>query len=472
MKYVPHSYQRFAEEKMLDLPAVGIFYPPGSGKTVATLTTVWRLIYDFFEVRRCLVIAPLKVAEDTWSTEADKWEHLRELSIAKALGPAARRRAAIESGTDVTVINRENVAWLVENYRKHWPFDMVVIDELSNFKSNQAQRFRAMKQIRPLVRHIVGLTGTPSAEGLIDLWAQLYLLDGGERLGKFITHYREHYFMPDKRNATTIFSWKPKPGAEQAIYQKISDICFSVSQEDLPKLPDRQDIVVPVALPAGAAAAYKQLEKELILQLASEDVIKAGTAATLANKLQQFANGAVYTEQGAVEQIHDAKLDALEAIVKRETPVLVFYRYRHDVERIMRRLPQAQLLTEKMIPEWNAGRIPVLLAHPASCGYGLNLQAGGHVIVWFGPTWSLEQDQQANARLYRQGQAHPVTVYYLTAKGTVDDDIVKALQRKATGQDALLDAVHARLEAYRVADATSQSPASPALETLHTPTDS
>lgn len=456
MIYKPYPYQQFAEDKIIDLPAVALMLFMGAGKTVITLTAVDKLLHDYFDVCRCLVIAPLRVAEDTWSREAAKWDHLRHLSIAKALGSPAARSRAVESAAEIVIINRENVPWLVEHYGRHWPFDMVVVDELSGFKSHQAQRFRALRRVRPQIHRIVGLTGTPAPNGLIDLWAQIYLLDQGERLGRFITHYRERYFEPDKRNATTIFSYKPKPDAEKAIYQKIGDICVSMKDSDWLTLPGRIDRVVPVALPSAAQTAYKQLEKDLILQLAGDDVIKAGTAATLSNKLLQMANGAAYTEDGRVQEIHSAKLEALANIIEAANgrPVLVFYSYKHDVERIRKyfgKLHPRVLADDRDIADWNAGKIPLLLAHPASCGYGLNLQAGGNIIVWFGLTWSLEQYQQANARLYRQGQTEAVIIHHLVAEGTIDEDVMKALQRKAVGQDALLTAVKARLEKYLAA---------------------
>lgn len=457
MIYKPYPYQQFAEDKIIDLPAVALMLFMGAGKTVITLTAVDKLLHDYFDVRRCLVIAPLRVAEDTWSREAAKWDHLRHLSITKALGSPAARSCAVESAAEIVVINRENVPWLVEHYGRHWSFDMVVVDELSGFKSHQAQRFRALRRVRPQIHRIVGLTGTPAPNGLIDLWAQIYLLDQGERLGRFITHYRERYFEPDKRNATTIFSYKPKPDAEKAIYQKIGDICVSMKDSDWLTLPGRIDRVVPVALPSAAQTAYKQLENNLILQLAGDDdVIKAGTAATLSNKLLQMANGAAYTEDGRVWEIHSAKLEALANIIEAANgrPVLVFYSYKHDVERIRKyfdKLHPRVLADDRDIADWNAGKIPLLLAHPASCGYGLNLQAGGNIIVWFGLTWSLEQYQQANARLYRQGQTEAVIIHHLVAEGTIDEDVMKALQRKAVGQDALLTAVKARLEKYLAA---------------------
>jgi SNF2 family DNA or RNA helicase len=448
MKFKPHIYQQIAIQKILNMAAVGLFLKMGLGKTVCALTAISELLYDRFEVSRVLVIAPLKVAEATWSREIEKWDHLRHLRIAKVLGTEKQRVAALTSKADIWVINRENVEWLVDFFGKYWPFDMVVVDELSSFKSNKAGRFKALRKVRPLIKRIVGLTGTPAPNGLIDLWAQIYLLDQGERLGKTITEYRNRYFIPGKRNGMVIYTWEPKPEAEKVIYEKLSDICVSMKTEDWLGLPDRIDNVVHVQLSPTVKDLYKQLEKDLLLPFTSGDVV-ADTAAVLSNKLLQLANGAVYDENKAVKELHDAKLQALEDIIEAANgkPVLVFYAYKHDLSRLQARFNGAKTLdTAKDIEDWNAGKIPVLLAHPASAGHGLNLQAGGNIIVWFGLTWSLELYQQANARLHRQGQKEAVIVHHLVAEGTIDEDVMRALGGKAKSQDALLEAVKARIK--------------------------
>lgn len=450
MKFIPHNYQRFAIQRILDSPDVGLFLDMGMGKTVCTLTAVADLLHDQFEVTRALVIAPLRVAEDTWSRESEKWDHTKYLRISKILGSEKERVAAIQADADIYVINRENVEWLVNHCGKRWPFDMVVIDELSSFKSSKSQRFRALRKVRPLVKRMVGLTGTPAPNGLIDLWAQIYLLDRGERLGKTVTGYRERYFQPDRRNQNVIYSWKAKPEAEAAIYEKLSDICVSMQAKDWLDLPERLDRVVQIQLSPSVKEKYRQLEKDLLLPFAGGDVV-ANTAAVLSNKLLQMANGAVYDENGTVRELHDAKLKALDDVIEAANgkPVLVFYAYQHDLVRLkehLKHLKPRTLDTAEDIREWNEGKIPVLMAHPASAGHGLNLQAGGNIIVWFGLTWSLELYQQANARLHRQGQENSVIVHHLVAEGTVDEDVMKALSNKAVGQDSLLAAVKARIE--------------------------
>lgn len=448
-----HDYQRFAVGRILEQPAVGLFLDLGLGKTIIALTAIEELLYDRFEVARVLVIAPLRVAESTWPAEAAKWDHTRHLRISKVLGSERERIAALDAEADIYVINRENVEWLVGHYGKAWPFDMVVIDELSSFKSSKAHRFRALRKVRPLIKRIVGLTGTPAPNGLLDLWPQIYLLDQGERLGRTLTGYRERYFDPDKRSRTTIFTWTPKPGAEEAIYARLSDLCVSMRAEDWLELPERLDNVISVRLPAGAREKYRWLERDLLLTV-DERAITADTAAVLSNKLLQLANGAVYDEAGGVVELHDAKLEALDDVIEAANgqPVLVFYGFRHDLDRLLRHLRGAgarALNTVADIEDWNAGRVPVLLAHPASAGHGLNLQAGGHIVVWFGLTWSLELYQQATARLHRQGQKHGVIVHHLVAEGTVDEDVMTALSSKAAGQEALLAAVRARIEMVR-----------------------
>ncbi len=392
----------------------------------------------------------MRVAEDTWSREAGKWDHLRYLRISKVLGTEKERIEALNRPADIYVINRENTEWLVNYYGRKWPFDLVIVDELSSFKSPKARRFRALRKVRPLIKRIVGLTGTPAPNGLIDLWAQVYLLDQGERLGKTITGYRERYFVPDKRNRTTIFSWAPKPGAEEAIHKKLSDLCISMRAEDWLELPERIDNLVMVKLPPKAWMQYEQLERDLLLPLAGGDVV-ANTAAGLSNKLLQMSNGAVYDENGTAKVFHNAKLEALDDIIEAAggKPVLVFYAYRHDLARLkdhLAGLGPRTLESSADIEDWNAGRIPVLLAHPGSAGHGLNLQDGGNIIVWFGMTWNLEFYMQAVKRLHRQGQKNSVIVHHLVAEGTIDEDVMAALGSKARTQDALLEAVKARIE--------------------------
>lgn len=447
MRYVPHGYQRYVQEQILRLPAVGIFLDMGMGKTVATLTAVDALLFDRFAIRRVLVIAPLLVAAHTWSAEAAKWDHLRHLRISRVLGSAKERAAALAAEADIYVINRENVPWLVERYGARWPFDMVVIDELSSFKNPSAKRFKALRRVRKYIGRIVGLTGTPSPNGLMDLWAQVFLLDQGERLGRTLGGYRERYFLPDKRNAATVFSWKPRDGSEQAIHEKLKDICVSMSAADYLELPERFDLETPVHLPAGALEQYRRLERELLLPFADGNVV-ALTAAALGNKLLQIANGAAYDDADGVREIHRAKIDALQELVEQANgkPVLVYYAYQHDRERILAAIPEARELD---VEAWNRGEQAVAVAHPASAGHGLNLQRGGSVMVWFGLTWNLEHYQQANARLHRQGQREPVRIYHLIAKGTIDEQVMKALRGKAAGQDALLEALKARIQGWK-----------------------
>lgn len=444
MKYRPHSYQEYATQWILDKEKVGLLMDMGLGKTVVTLTAIQMLMHDYFDIIKVLVIAPLRVAEDTWSSETEKWDHLKYLKISKVLGSEKERVAALNTTADIYVINRENVVWLVKHYGKNWSFDMVVIDELSSFKSPKSQRFKALRKVKS--KRIVGLTGTPAPNGLMDLWSQIYLLDGGARLGKTITGYRERYFNPDKRNQNVIFSYKPKEGAKEHIYEKLKDICVSMKAEDYLKLPERIDNIIKINLSKFSIDKYKQLEKDLLLPLKDSDIV-ANNAAVLTNKLLQMANGAVYDENGDIQQIHDEKIKALEDVIEAANgkPVLIFYSYKHDRDRLKNHFKAKELKTSKDIKSWNKGEIPIMLVHPASAGHGLNLQAGGNIIVWFGLTWSLELYQQANARLYRQGQKQNVIVHHLVAKGTMDEDVMKALQSKEVGQDALLQAVKARL---------------------------
>lgn len=408
-------------------------------------------MYNRFEITRVLVIAPLRVALTVWAEEAQKWDHLKHLRVEKVLGPRVARILALHREADIYVINRENVEWLVDYLqasKEKWPFDMVVLDELSSFKSAQANRFKALRRVRPAMARVVGLTGTPAPNGLIDLWAQVYLLDRGERLGKTLGGYRQRYFNEGRRNQQVVFEYVPKPGAAEAIYEKLGDICVSMKARDYLDMPDRLDRVVRVSLPPFARDAYDQLERDLLLPLAGDAVVTAQTAAVVTNKLLQMANGAVYDEARKAHAIHTAKLDALEDLVEAANgqPVLVYYGYQHDLQRIMEKFPGArQLVTQQDVKDWNEGKAPLMLAHPDSAGHGLNLQAGGHILVWFGLTWSLEKYQQANGRLYRQGQRQPVTIYHIVAEGTMDERVMRVLEGKDTRQDALIEAVKARV---------------------------
>lgn len=448
MKFIPHDYQKYAISKIIDMKYAGLFLDMGLGKTVITLTAVQRLMYEEFCIDRVLIIAPKRVAEDTWTTEADKWDHLRGvLKISRVIGSREKRVAALREPADIYVINRENVPWLVELYQSQgWPFDMVVVDELSSFKSSQSQRFKALRKVRPLIRRFVGLTGTPTPNSLMDLWPQMYLIDQGERLGKTITGYRQRYFNPGKTNGYVVYSYEPKPGSDEKIRGLISDICISMKADDYLQMPELIVNDIPVRLSAPELKLYRQLEQEQLLQIDGEDV-SALTAAAVCNKLLQMANGGVYTDDGSVIDIHRRKLDALEDILDAANgqPVLVFYTFRQDFGRIMKRFGGRTLKGSEDIRDWNEGRIPLLLAQPASMGHGLNLQAGGHIIVWYGLNWSLELYQQANARLYRQGQQSGVIIHRLIAQGTLDEDVAKRLQSKDARQEDLMTALKARI---------------------------
>lgn len=447
MKFIPHEYQEYAINRILGQPATGLFLDMGLGKTVITLTAVEQLIYDRFEVSRVLVVAPKRVAEDTWGRESQKWDHLQHLKLSKVLGTARQREAALGAEADIYVINRENVKWLVDRCRKRWPFDMVVLDELSSFKSSKSQRFRALKSVMPLARRVVGLTGTPTPNGLLDLWPQIYLLDRGERLGKTVSGYRERYFIPRRRNGHTVFDWDLKEGAEEAIHEKIQDICVSMSAGDYLQLPGKVMNVIPVKLSPLEMEEYLKLEKKHLLQLDGADIV-ALAAGAVAGKLLQLANGAAYDPSGEYKVLHSRKLEALEEILDTTgEPTLVFYNYKHDCIRIQERLRRMRprvLDGADDIQEWNSGRVRLLLAHPASVGHGLNIQEGGHTIVWYGLNWSLELYQQANARLYRQGQGRTVVIHHLVAEGTIDEQVMQALERKDASQKALLEAVKRR----------------------------
>lgn len=453
MKYIPHEYQNYAKQKLIELPEVGLLLDMGLGKTVTTLTAINELMYDRFLISRVLVIAPKRVAEDTWTTEAQKWDHLQHLRISRVLGSRKERLAALDEDADIYVINRENVVWLVDLYRASWPFEMVVVDELSSFKSNQAKRFKALKQVRPLVERFVGLTGTPSPNGLLDLWPQMYLIDRGQRLGKTITGYRERYFNPGKSNGYVVYSYEPKPGAEEAIQKQISDICISMKAEDYLQMPELVVNDIPVRLSPQELGKYRELEREKLMEI-DGDQVTALNAATVYNKLLQMANGSVYSDDGTVVEIHKRKLEALEEILDTANgqPVLVFYNFRHDYDSLsaaFKKYKPRTLKGQEDIQDWNSGRIPLLLAQPASMGHGLNLQAGGHIIVWYGLNWSLELYQQANARLYRQGQKQGVIIHRLVAAGTVDEEVIRRLESKDVTQESLMESLKARIKAIK-----------------------
>jgi SNF2 family DNA or RNA helicase len=449
MKFVPHEYQKFTEEFILSHPVSAIFLNCGLGKTVITLTAIEELIHDRFEVRSVLVVAPLRVARDTWPAEIEKWDHLKGLTFTVAVGSEKERLAALKKPADIHIINRENIPWLIEKSGLPFDYDMIVIDELSSFKNHQAKRFRALMKVRPKASRIVGLTGTPSSNGLMDLWAEYRILDFGERLGRYISRYRLQYFRPDKYNGPVVYSYKPLPGAEEQIYSKISDITISMKSTDYLKMPAKIINEVRVKLDEKEQKLYDTMKKELTISLKDKE-IDAGNAAALSGKLIQMADGAVYDNDGGVVKIHDKKLDALEDLIEAANgkPVLISYWYRHDLDRIKERFPFArELKSHEDFTEWNKGQIPVALIHPASAGHGLNLQAGGSTIVWFTLTWSLELYEQMNARLWRQGQqSETVVIHHIITEGTIDENIMKALWTKDKTQSALIDAVKANLK--------------------------
>lgn len=448
MKYSPHNYQTYATDFIVGHPEAAVFLDMGLGKSVITLTALLDLCIDRFEIAKVLVIAPLRVARDTWTAELQKWDHLKCFTYATVIGSVSEREAALRKKAHIYLINRENVSWLIEESGFPFDFDMIVIDELSSFKSYQAKRFRSLLRVRPTVKRIVGLTGTPAGNGLTDLWAEFRILDLGKRLGRFITHYRNRYFLPDKRNGMTVYSYKPLPGAEDAIYRQISDITVSMKAVDHLDMPECIFNDVTVSLSEEERQKYDTLRNDLILSL-GEDEIDASNAASLSNKLSQMANGAVYGEDKTVHRIHDRKLDALEDLIEAANgkPVLVAYWYRHDLERIRACFCVREIRTPADISDWNAGKIPVAVIHPASAGHGLNLQAGGSTLIWFGLTWSLELYLQTNARLWRQGQtAKTVVIHRIVAEGTVDELMLKALDRKERSQNSLIDAVRVMLK--------------------------
>lgn len=453
MRYAPHDYQTYAIDYIETHHIATVFLDMGLGKTSITLTAINDLLFDSFEVHKVLVVAPLRVARDTWTAEIDKWDHLQNLICSVAVGTESQRRSAFMRKADIYIINRENIQWLVEESGIVFDFDMIVIDELSSFKNHNTKRFKAMLKVRLRVNRIVGLTGTPASNGLMDLWAEFRILDMGQRLGKFITKYRTDYFQPDKRNGQIIYSYKPLPYAENAIYKKIGDITISMKATDHLQMPELVSSEYMVLLSDEEKSHYEELKQELVLTLGDGE-ITAANAASLSSKLSQMANGAIYDDNSEVIQIHDRKLDALEDIVEAANgkPILVAYWFKHDLTRISERLkklhiPFSRLDDADSIRRWNKGEIPVALIHPASAGHGLNLQSGGSTLVWFGLTWSLELYQQTVARLWRQGQAsETVVVQHILTKGTIDNRIMKALSQKEHTQTALIDAVKADLK--------------------------
>lgn len=445
MKYSPHNYQQYATGFILEHPVCCLMLDMGLGKTVITLTALWELALNRSDIAKVLVIAPKRVATDTWPKELQKWEHLTGLTASLVVGSKAQREAALDRPAFLYIINRENVSWLVNTRR--WDFDTVVIDELSSFKSNRSERFKAMRKIRPLVHRVIGLTGTPAPNSLLDLWPQMYLLDMGKRLGRFVTGYRERFFQPDKRNREIIYSYKPREGAEEAIYSLISDICISMKAVDYLDMPERVDNRFEVEMSTKERKIYDDFRRDMVVRLGDTE-LDALNAAALSTKLLQMANGAVYSDDHSVLPIHSRKLDALEDLVEAANgkPLLVAYWYKHDLTRIQERFPAARCIdTSEDITDWNNGNIPLALVHPASAGHGLNLQEGGCTIVWYGLTWSLELYQQLNARLWRQGQQHTVVIHHIITKGTHDEDVMRALERKDVHQAALIDAVRARI---------------------------
>lgn len=451
MKYNPHDYQKYAADFIITHPVSALLLDMGLGKTSITLTAINDLLFDSFEVHKVLVVAPLRVARDTWSAEIEKWEHLRELRYSIAVGTEQERLAALRKQSDIYIINRENIQWLVEESGLPFDFDMAVIDELSSFKNHQSKRFKAFMKVRPKLKRIVGLTGTPASNGLMDLFAEFKLLDMGERLGRFIGQYRNAYFQPDRRNGMVIYSYKPLPDAEQRIYDKISDITISMKATDHLTMPELVSTEYAVQLSEKEREKYDRLKKDLVLSTEDNEVT-AANAASLSNKLSQMANGAVYSDDESVIEIHDRKLDALEDIIESTNgkPLLVAYWFKHDLERIKKRFDVREIKSSRDIADWNSGKIPVAVIHPASAGHGLNLQQGGSALVWFGLTWSLELYQQTNARLWRQGQtADTVVIQHIIAKGTIDEQIMKALKTKDTTQAALIAAVKADMEVHR-----------------------
>lgn len=458
MKFIPHEYQKFAVRNIIAKKRIALFLDMGLGKTACTLTAINELMNNYLTVNKVLVIAPLKVARLTWQEEIDKWDHLHHLRISRVVGTEKQRIKALDKNADIYIINRENTVWLLEYMKAEragrWPFQMMVIDESSSFKNRQAKRFKAAKVMTQITPRLVELTGTPAPNGLMDLWSQIYLLDQGERLGKTITQYRDAFFLPDKRNKTQVWSYKLKKGAEREIYRRIKDIAVSMKAEDYLVLPERVDNIIHIDMPEKIRKVYEEMENDYLITLDEETVV-ATSAGVVMNKLLQMANGAVYTtENPKWILIHNLKLQALEEIMEANEgkPVMVFYQYQHDLERLQeyfKHLKPRILKTDQDKRDWDEGKIGMLLAHPASMGHGLNLQAGGHIIVWFGLTWNLEQYQQANARLYRQGQKESVIINHICMSRTADDTVMMRLTAKRLTQDDLINAVKAKIKAAK-----------------------
>ncbi|MDK7047783.1 DEAD/DEAH box helicase [Corynebacterium sp. UMB0012] len=449
MKFNPHDYQAHTTQFIIDHPESAIFLGMGMGKTISTLTAINDLIRNRFETQKVLVIAPIRVARDTWPTEIKKWDHLAGLTVSPITGTAQQRQAAANRRADIYTIGRENIPWLVKHHGNRWPYDMVIIDELSSFKNPQAKRFKALKKVRPKIHRIVGLTGTPAPNSLLDIWAPFRLIDNGQRLGKYITHYRDQYFTPGRRNGTVVYNWNLRPGADQAIYDNIADITVSMRTTDYLQLPESTHQHITVQLPTKARKHIDTLKRDLVLDL-DDDTIDAANAATLSLKLQQLAGGAIYNEAGDdYITIHDEKIQALTELVDQAqgNPMLVCFWFKHERDRILDAIPGARVLdTQQDFHDWNNGDIPVALIHPASAGHGLNLQSGGHIMVWYTTPWSLELYEQANARLHRQGQTEPVSIIHIDTADSIDQTVHQALTRKDTTQQALITAVKAQLE--------------------------
>ena len=456
MMFRPHAYQQHCIEQIIRIPKLGLFLDMGLGKTVTTLTAVHELKYNRFAVGKVLVIAPKKVAEGTWTKEKDNWDHTRCLRVSQVLGSQARRIRALNTPADIYITNRENVVWLVDHYRNSWPFDMVVVDESSSFKSHTAKRFKALASVSGRIERMVELTGTPSPNGLEDLWAQVYLLDGGERLGKRYGQFRERYFDPGKRGNGVIYSWDPKTGSEQGILDKISDICISMKAEDYLQLPDIIYDQVPVVLDTKAERSYKKMEREAVLDIPDGEDISALDAASLSGKLLQLANGALYDDDHVAHEVHGCKIEAFMELVEslQGKPALVFYNFKHDKDRIKKALAKSGLRVRGLKgpqdeDDWNAHGVDILLAHPASAAYGLNLQQGGNHVIWFGLNWNYELYSQANRRLHRQGQEEKVIVHHLVCQGTRDEDVMAALERKEGAQEWVMQSLKARIRAVK-----------------------
>lgn len=446
MRYVAHNYQNYAKDFILAHKVSALFLDCGLGKTITTLTAINELMYDSFEISKVLIIAPLRVAQSTWKDEIEKWEHLNLLRYSIVVGDEKERLKALKQNSDIYIINRENVDWLVTKSGIDFNFDMLVIDELSSFKSHTSKRFKSLLKIRPYFERVVGLTGTPSSNGLMDLWAEFRVLDLGERLGRYITHYRNEYFLPDKRNGVVIFSYKPQPNAEERIYRRLADMTISMKSTEYLKMPELILNELEINLDEEDQMKYKKFKKEMVMTI-QEKEIDAINAASLSNKLIQLANGSIYDEDKKFYEVHNKKLDKLEEIIESANgkPVLVAYWFKADKERIEKRFKVREIKTADDIKQWNMGMINLALIHPASAGHGLNLQSGGFTLVWFSLTWSLELYQQTNARLYRQGQKDTVVIHHLITKNTIDEDIMKSLKRKDKTQEALMRAVKARI---------------------------